>query len=238
MLCARGASKRLPRKHVRPLLGLPLVAWMCRAAAASRLDRVVMSTDDPEIGAIARANGAEVPFLRAARLAEDFAADHDIVADALDRCEAEEGRAYDAVVMLQPTTPFARPEDIDGCLARLAADPALGCCFTARRATEPAQWMFVEGADGRAAPLLNGITSNEDAHKQTLPPAWLPTGAAYAVHTAAFRAQKKIYATPLAFHAMESERAVDIDEEIDLLLAETLGRTRGFAPLPLSRRPS
>ena len=233
VLCARGASKRLPRKHLLPLAGLPLVAWMCQAAAASRLDRVVMSTEDPEIAGVARAHGAEVPFMRPAHLAEDFAADSDIVMDALQRCEAEEGRAYDVVVMLQPTTPFMRPEDVNACLDTLAADPDLGCCFTARPVREPAQWMFLQDAKGRAKPLFSSIGLNDVAHAQKLPPAWFPAGAAYAVRTAALRAHRKIYATPLAFVAMPAERAVDIDDDIDLALAAEIARKHNFAPVPL-----
>jgi N-acylneuraminate cytidylyltransferase len=236
VLCARGASKRLPRKHLLPLAGVPLVAWMCRAAAASRLDRVVMSTEDAAIAEIARANGVEAPFIRPAHLAEDFATDCDIVFDALQRCEAEETHPYDVVVMLQPTTPFTRPEDIDACLDTLAGDPGLGCCFTARPVSEPAQWMFLNRSDGRAEPLFSGVGLNEIAHKQKLPPAWFPAGAAYAVRTEALRAQRKIYALPLAFHAMPTERAIDIDHEIDLLFAETVARKRGFEPAPLSGR--
>lgn len=236
VLCARGSSKRLPRKHLRPLQGLPLVAWMCRAAVASGLTRVVMTTEDDEIARVASENGVEVPFRREARLAEDYASDFDIVVDALDRVEAAEGRGYDVVVMLQPTTPFTLPEDIEGCIARLAGDSGLAACFTAKPVSEPAQWMFIEGPDGRAQPLLEGVGSNAVAHKQLLPKCWFPSGAAYAVRTDCFRQQKRVYATPFAFQPMPSERSVDIDDEVDLLVAEVLARAKHFAPLALVER--
>jgi len=238
VLCARGASKRLPRKHLQPLGGVPLVGWMCRAAAASPLDRVVLTTESEEIAAVARANGVEVPFIRPLRLAEDFAADYDIVVHALDFCEQQEGRAYDAVVMLQPTTPFTLPDDIARCLAKLEADPGIGCCFTARKVTEPPLWMFQEDESGRALPLLGQAISNESAHKQLLKPAWFPSGAAYAVRASAFRSQKKIYATPLAFSQMDLDRSIDIDEAQDLIAAEALATVRGLRPVPLVSRPS
>jgi CMP-N,N'-diacetyllegionaminic acid synthase len=235
VLCARGASKRLPRKHLRLLLGIPLVAWMCRAAAASTLTRVVLSTEDEDIAAVGQAHGAETPFRRPAPLAEDYAADYDIVVDALDRCEAEDGYHYDMVVMLQPTTPFTQPDDIDGCISKLAADPGLATCFTARPVREPPQWMFSEGADGRALPLFEEIGRNAVAHKQLLPSLWLPNGAAYAVRVDAFRAQRKIYCTPFAFYPMDADRSIDIDDQADLIVAEGLGRMRGFSPAAPAR---
>jgi CMP-N-acetylneuraminic acid synthetase len=235
VLCARGSSKRLPRKHLRPLLGLPLVAWMCRAAAASNLTRVVMTTEDREIAAVAQENGAGVPFLRSAHLAEDFAADFEIVADALDRVEAEEGLTYDIVVMLQPTTPFTLPEHIDGCVARLDSNAAIAACFTAKPVSEPAQWMFsVDENTDLAVPLFEGFGLNATAHKQLLQRSWFPSGAAYAVRTGALRDQKCIYATPYAIQPMSRERSVDIDEEIDLLVADAVARATQIAPVPMN----
>lgn len=233
VLCARGASKRLPRKHTRPIAGLPLVGWMCRAAAASGLDRVVLTTEDAEIAAIGRENGADVPFMREAPLAADYASDYDIVVDALDRTEAIDGLSYDIVVMLQPTTPFTSPEDINGCLAALRSDVELGCCFTVRKVSEPPSWMFSRTDDGRAMPFIDGIGANEVAHKQLLSDLFVPNGAAYAMRADAFRKQRRIYAKPLAFHVMPAERSIDIDEAADLAFAEALASSRGFVPFPI-----
>src|SRR5262245_14661230 len=97
VIVARGASKRLPRKNLRPLLGLPLVAWSVRAALASRLDRVVVTTEDPEIAEVARREGADVPFMRPEELAADYARSDDILLHALAATEADDGRGYDVV---------------------------------------------------------------------------------------------------------------------------------------------
>jgi CMP-N,N'-diacetyllegionaminic acid synthase len=195
-----------------------------------------MTTEDLEIARIASENGAEVPFRREAALAEDYAADFDIVVDALDRVEAEEGHRYDFVVMLQPTTPFTRPEDIDGCVARLVKDSSLAACFTVKPVSEPAQWMFIEGPDGRAQALLEGLGANAVPHKQLLPKCWFPSGAAYAMRTGSFRQQKQVYATPFAMQPMLSERAVDIDDEVDFLVAQALAEARGYTPVALAER--
>ncbi|MFN0042028.1 MAG: cytidylyltransferase domain-containing protein [Alphaproteobacteria bacterium] len=228
VVVARRQSKRLPGKILRPLLGHPLIAYMARAAMASRLDRVVLSTDDDEIAETAARYGLEAPFRRPAALAADFAHDHEIVLHALDWVEAREKRAYDIVVMLQPTTPFTLPRHIDACLEILAATDA-SCCFAARPVAEKPQWMFTERPDGTSATLLEGHLEGARQHSQNLPPAYLPSGAAWAVRTNALRAQQRIYAEPLRIAHMERERSVDIDEALDLTVAEAVGRANGYA---------
>ena len=238
ILCARGASKRLPRKHLQPLGELPVVGWMCRAAAASKLTDVVLTTEDADIAAAARMNGVEAPFLRPAHLAEDYATDHGIITHALEAVTKMSGASYDAVVMLQPTTPFTLPEDIDACVARLEADVGLACCFTVRPVTEPADWMFVEDENGLARRLLAKSDEEPAAHKQLLRRSWFPSGAAYAVRVDALDAQQRIYCSPFAFHAMAAERCVDIDEPLDLIIAEAVMRYRSFMPAaPAPRAP-
>ncbi|WP_249225616.1 acylneuraminate cytidylyltransferase family protein [Tardiphaga alba] len=219
---------------MRELGGVPLVSWMCRAAAASKLTRVVITTEDAEIAAVAAANGAEVLFLREPHLAEDFAADHDIVVDALNRAESNDGTRYDIVVMIQPTTPFTLPEDIDGCLARLSENQELATCFTVKPVSEPPQWMFIENDHRYAIPLLDGIGNNNIAHKQLLTQYWLPSGAAYAIRASALRMQARIYCEPFALQPMDRARSVDIDEAIDLTIAEAIATMHGYQPVALN----
>ena len=88
VVVARGQSKRLPRKMLRPLAGHPLVAYMARAALASGLDRVILSTDDDEIAAAAKSYGLEAPFRRPAELATDFATNDRVLLHALDWAES------------------------------------------------------------------------------------------------------------------------------------------------------
>ena len=113
VIVARGNSKRVPRKVLRQLGGHPVIAWMVRAALNSGLDRVVVSTEDDEIAATARSYGAEVPFCRSAELTRDDTRNDEVLLDALDRMEALDAVRYDAVVLLQSTAPFTRPDQID-----------------------------------------------------------------------------------------------------------------------------
>ncbi|HKW84805.1 MAG TPA: acylneuraminate cytidylyltransferase family protein, partial [Burkholderiaceae bacterium] len=120
---ARGGSKRLPRKNVRPLGGRPLIAWTIEAAHASGvLDDVLVSTDDEEIADAARQCGAQVPWLRPAALATDTATSAAVLQHALAWYEAKRG-AVSGVVLLQPTSPFRSPASIRGAVASFLGQP-------------------------------------------------------------------------------------------------------------------
>ena len=125
---ARGGSKGIPRKNVLPLAGKPLIAHNILAArAASRVSRVVVSTDDAEIAAVAKDYGAEV-VMRPDALAGDVSRSEDALLHVLDTLEQEEDYRPDMIAFLQCTSPLTAPEDIDGTLAALGdkgADSAL-----------------------------------------------------------------------------------------------------------------
>ncbi len=109
---ARGGSKRIPRKNVKPFRGKPMIAWSIEAARASRLfDYIAVSTDDDEIAAIAREHGAEVPFRRPAELANDHTGTIEVIAHAT-RWALEQGWKPAAVCCVYPTAPFVEVSDI------------------------------------------------------------------------------------------------------------------------------
>lgn len=119
---ARGGSKGLPRKNIRLLGGKPLVCWPIVAALSSTyVDRVVVSTDDPEIASIARAAGASVPFLRPAELANDTASTFSVLQHVLTYLDDRENQRYDYLVLLEPTSPLTEPADIDAALKSLVS---------------------------------------------------------------------------------------------------------------------
>ena len=128
LIPARSGSKRLPQKNKLLLGGLPLIEWSIRAAKAStRIDDVIVSTDDPEIAEIAVKAGARVPFMRPAHLATDEATSVDVVLHALAASET----AYHGFVLLQPTSPFRTGKDIDGVLTMAEdrqADAVISVC--------------------------------------------------------------------------------------------------------------
>lgn len=233
IVVARGQSKRLPRKMLRSLAGLPLLAYMARAALASRIDRVILSTDDDEIAQVGARYGLEVPFRRPAALAEDFVTNDKVLIHALDWMAARGETEAEIVVLLQPTAPFTTPGDIDACLDILARTSA-NLCFTAAPVTEQPHWMFAAREDGEVELLLNGDLSGDRQHTQKLPRYLHPSGAVWAVRSRALRETGRIYAAPMRAVEVPLERAVDIDTELDLMVAEVLA-TRITLPLAASR---
>ena len=116
---ARGGSKSIPRKNIRPLAGHPLIAYSIAAGRQSRLvTRTIVSTDDEEIAAVARQYGAETPFLRPAEFAQDNTTDFPVFTHALGWLKEHEGYQPDIIVQLRPTSPI-RPPEHGGC-----GDPA------------------------------------------------------------------------------------------------------------------
>src|SRR5271157_3678171 len=128
LIPARGGSKGVPRKNLREIAGKPLIAWAIEAGRQSRyIDRLILSSEDPEIMAQARSWGCEVPFVRPAELARDDTPGMEPVLHALTALPEE----YDYVVVLQPTSPLRLAEDIDGCLETCLRQEAPACVTVA-----------------------------------------------------------------------------------------------------------
>lgn len=218
---ARGGSKRVPLKNIKPLKGLPLVAWIVRAAKASKhLDRLLISSDHPEIIRIAKEHGAQAPFVRPAPLAEDVPSEL-VTQHAVEFVEKEDGRRVDVAVTFQPTTPFCSTADIDACIRLLLDHNDLDSTFTAKKIHERPEWMF-RLKDHKAELYTGGELKGERGVFQSLEPLYIPNGAAYASRRGTLFEQQRLIGENPGIHPMPLERSVDIDEPIDFLLAETL----------------
>ena len=235
VIVARRSSKRLPGKNLLAIGELPIVGWMARAAAASQIGRLVVSTEDDEIAAVCEANGAAAPFRRPEPLTADYASSPDIVGHAIDTMNKIDRTTYETCVLLQPTTPFVLPEHIDACLVALKKLNA-ACAFTVKQAEEPPQWMFRYNGGQLAEPLLKKAIEGDQDHSQHLAKAYLPSGAAYAFRVDAMRAQNRIICDPATMVVMDKARAVDIDDPFDLTYAKLMARENKFEPVPLAKR--
>lgn len=215
---ARGGSKRVPGKNVRPLAGLPLIAHPIRAALASGcFARVVVSTDDERIAAIAREHGAETPFLREAKLADDFTGTAEVIVDAIERLGAQDAPC---VCCLYPTAPFVRPQDLRDSLARFRRSGA----YSMNSITEydfPPLRAFSLSDDGRIA---FNWPQYELTRSQDLPRLVHDAGAFYWLDTARFLKRQRLVGEDSIGWPMERLRAVDIDTEEDFHVAEFLMR--------------
>lgn len=145
---ARGGSKRIPRKNIRDFCGKPMIAWSIEAAQASGcIDKVVVSTDDQEIAEVARAHGAEVPFLRPAELADDYAGTTVVVQHAV-KSLMESGVAVDEVCCLYATAPFVSADDLAQGL-RLLQESGASFAFSVTTYAFPIQRALKLTAAGR-----------------------------------------------------------------------------------------
>ena len=217
VITARGGSKGLPRKNVLPLAGRPLIGWSIAAALGSAaVGRVVVSTDDPEIAEVARAEGAEVPFLRPADLASDTASSLDVLRHALTECPG-----HDYFVLLQPTSPLRQASDIDAAWRLLKATGAASCVSVCETAESP--WlMYLQSDEGRLSRLLP--EPERGLRRQDLPVAYRLNGAIYLARRAGFLATGRLIDPDTVALVMPPERSVDIDTLSDFDLAESLLR--------------
>ena len=214
LITARGGSKGLPGKNVRPLGGRPLVAWSIAHALASKfIDRVVISSDDPAIIAAACDAGAEAPFVRPAELSGDTVASIPVVLHALDALDND----YDLVVLLQPTSPLRLTSDIDGAIQTCLAAGAPSCIGVVEPAKSP-WWMFRKGEDGRLSRLMGPAATR----RQDLPQVWAANGAVYVARVSWLRQANSFVGEGTVGWEMPPERSVDIDTLLDFRLAELL----------------
>jgi CMP-N-acetylneuraminic acid synthetase len=222
---ARGGSKGIPRKNLCSLGGKPLVAHSIDAARRTRVvERVVVSTDDPEIAAVAARYGADVVW-RPAALSDDTASSESALVHALEHVRAQEGYAPDLTVFLQCTTPLIVPDDIDGAVQLLHEQQA----DVAFAVTPTHAFIWQRGTDGAAVPV------NHDPgvrlRRQELPGQYLETGALFVMRTAGFLACRRRFFGRIVMFEVPLERAVEIDEPIALVVAEALhARLQGGRP--------
>ncbi len=217
---ARGGSKRIPRKNIRPFLGKPIIAWSIEAARKSGLfDHIIVSTDDEEIAAVAREWGAEVPFLRPKELADDHTGTMPVVAHAI-RWAQRHGWAADPVCCIYATAPFIRPEDLKRGYA-LLMESGKAHAFTVTSFPYPIQRALRITADG-------GMEMFQPEHyhsrSQDLEPAWHDAGQFYWSRAQAVLQDIPIFSARSAPVKLPPHRVQDIDTEEDWARAELLMR--------------
>jgi len=218
LIPARGGSKGVPRKNIRPVGGKPLIAWTIEAARASRhIDRVVLSSDDVEIIEVAQKLGCEAPFRRPAELATDEADAMSVVRHALSSLPEQ----YDYLVLLQPTSPMRKTQDIDGAIELCLARNAPACVSVCETEKSP-YWMMTLGSDGAIAPLVSADKIPD--RRQDAPRAYALNGAVYVGAVPHLVGGQSFFAPGAMGYVMPKERSFDIDSELDLKLVDFLLR--------------
>lgn len=216
---ARGGSKGIPRKNIKPLAGTPLIHYSIAVARALADDNhIIVTTDDEEIAQVARETGLPVPYMRPAHLATDTAGSREVILDAMDYADAM-GIEYDNVVLLQPTSPLRTAEDVENALKLYSsqvdmvvsvveanANPYYNCFET----DATTGYLHVSKGDGN-------ITRRQDA-----PRVWEYNGAVYVINPQSLRAMTMGEFTRKVPCEMPRERSIDLDTPMDWAIAEVV----------------
>ncbi|MDJ0837214.1 MAG: acylneuraminate cytidylyltransferase family protein [Acidobacteriota bacterium] len=216
---ARGGSKGLPRKNIRPLAGKPLIQYSIEAAAASsRMTHHVLSSEDAEIIETARNLGSEV-VIRPDELAGDKVPMYPVAQHALAEAEQRFGVTFDAVMVLQPIAPLRTAEDIDNAVELLESSGAESVIGVVRVYDHhPIRMKKIE--DNRIQPFC--FPEEEGTRRQDLsPPAYLRNGAIYLIRRASLVAGS-LHGKDQCPYIMPADRSVNIDEPLDFVMAELL----------------
>jgi CMP-N,N'-diacetyllegionaminic acid synthase len=220
LIPARGGSKGIPGKNKKILGGHPLIAYSIAAGLASEhIADLVVSTDDAEIMEIARNYGAEVPFLRPSDLATDETPTIDVVIHALDTL-AKQGKHYDAVCLLQPTSPFRKEGFIDKAIEKFLNSGAdsMVSVLPVPHEYNP-HWLFFPEEDKLA------ISTGEKEiikRRQDLPTAYHRDGSVYLVKTDVIKGSTSLFGSSISWIGSDSSFYVNIDQEADWKLAEEM----------------
>lgn len=220
---ARGGSKGIPRKNVKPLAGKPLIAHTILSAKESGIfDRIILSTDDEEIASVGKEWGAEVPFMRPAELAQDATPTLPVLVHAVEWLKANEGYEPDAVVILQPTAPLRNADDLRGArdlFVSSGADSVVS--MTEIPGHHNPHWQFKVADDGKIAIFTGEPFEKIVKRRQELPKTHTRNGAIYLFKTGLlFEDPPTFYGRDVRAYVMDPNRSVNIDSPKDFILAE------------------
>jgi len=222
VITARGGSKGVPRKNIKRLAGKPLIYYTINAAQKSKLiTECIVSTDDSEIAKISSELGANVPFLRPGELAQDATPTLPVIQHSVQFLEKEKVVKYDYIVILQPTSPFRLPEDIDNTIEKLitsGADSAVSLVEIEPR-NHPIKAKQLDSQE-RVLPFC--MEEPEGIRRQDIPKAYKRSSAVYVMKRDLVMNHSKLFGDHIVGHIVPKERYIDIDSELDWMLAEQM----------------
>lgn len=211
---ARGGSKRVPRKNIRPLGGTPLLSWTVETVLAADIGPCVVSTEDDEIAAVARGAGAEV-VVRPAELAGDTASTESAMIHALDHLAAQ-GRHFDWTMLLQPTSPFRSVDLLRRMAAMAGLDQPADCVMTVTE-TKADLW---RGSNPERQ--IERLFPNAPRRQQAREPLYEENSAVYLVRNARLRETGSVLGHHVAGVTVSPLEGFDINSAWDLAVAEAL----------------
>ena len=222
---ARGGSKGIPKKNIKPLAGKPLIVWTIEIAKKSKyLDKTIVSTDDAEIKKVAEQYGGEVPFLRPAELATDKAAMIPVLRHACETMEKQLGRKIDVIVLLDATAPLRSTDDIDSCIQRLADEKRDSVLTVTESLKNPYFNMIEIAPDGK----IHLVKQPEKPifRRQDAPKVYDVTSSSYAFSREFLFKAEVVHGLNTAAVIVPQERAGGIDTEIEFRMVDELMRRK------------
>lgn len=220
---ARAGSKRVPQKNKRLLLGKPLLFYTIEAAQNSGvIDEIVVSTDDEEIAEIAKKAGVSVPFLRPAELAQDGSKTIDVVIHLIEWYKEKQNKEWDVILLLQPTSPLRTAKHIQEAW-RLFLEKETDAVVSVCQVEHHPWWSNTLSADGNMKNFLSEEIINK--RSQELPLFYRLNGAIYFAKAAILKEYRSFFIEKSFAYVMKRECSIDIDSELDFLVAECLLKT-------------
>jgi len=222
LIPARGGSKGLPKKNIRPLLGKPLIVWTIEEAKKSKyIDKIIVSTDDEEIAHISRENGADVPFLRPKEFAMDTSKSADVIIHALDFLE-KQNEQYLLIVLLEPTSPLRDAADIDTCIKKLLDTPeAQTIVSVAKLESGHPEFNVIINPEGFIRKLDSSSNFNI-FRRQELHDVFFFDGSVYVSKVDAFKITGTFFHDSTLGYIIEKYKSLEIDDLSDFICIEAL----------------
>lgn len=215
---ARGGSKGIPGKNIKPLAGKPLIEYTIDVARALANDEdICVTTDDKAIIETVERTGLKVPFVRPAELSTDQSGTYEVLLHALDFYESK-GVHYDTMVLLQPTSPFRTVDDVKACLELYSDD--IDMVVSVKQAATNPYYNAFEIDDNGFLHISKG--EGNYTRRQDAPKVWEYNGAVYVINTESLRKMPLGKFTRRRMYEMSAERSIDLDTPTDWLIAETL----------------
>ncbi|MGB1103631.1 MAG: cytidylyltransferase domain-containing protein [Crocinitomicaceae bacterium] len=221
---ARGGSKRVPRKNIKDLGGLPLIAYTIKAVKDAKfIADCIVSTEDEEIAAVAQKHGANVPFVRPVELSGNQMGDRPVLIHALETYEALTNLKFDAICLLRPTSPFRTGALIDAGIQKLIETKADSVrSMTKVEGVHHPYWMFQE-ENGKAKGVVPGISIETYYQSQLLPPVFRLNGCVDLIRKENLRDENgPLYGENMAILETPEKESIDIDTPEDFAYCEWL----------------
>ena len=221
LICARGDSKGLPGKNIKPLNGTPLIGWSINIAKKiDRVSRIIVSTDSEDIARVALEYGAEVPFMRSKELAQDDSSEWLVWRHAIKYMESNTGENVDAIIVLPTTAPLRSVDDVNSCIDLYENEEVDSIITVGAASRNPYFNMIVNDENGYASQVIS--PESQTTRRQDAPEVYDMTTVAYVVNSDFVKRFNGIFDGKTKSVLIPRERVIDIDDLTDFKVAECL----------------